>query len=171
MKIKVDKEKKQEKKNKEKKKIRKRKELRGRFKIYIAYKIRERVSQIQVPQLECFDFAGVLLVIMLPSFLRNIHQTDFLFLIRFGLTGLDSNYVVPVHPIFAYVSILLSFYHTLLQYKSWEQKPIQKPFRQAFHCLFLKLLKALSVSLNVKNSQIFSLLKIKYQQWLCQFRF
>ena len=47
---------------------------------------REWGCQTQSPQLECFDFAGVLLVIMVPSILRNIQLKDFF---AFGL--LSSN--------------------------------------------------------------------------------
>ena len=49
--------------------------------------------------------------------------------------------------------------YLFLQQKGWEQKP----FRKTFYCLFIKALKALSVPLNVKNDQIFSILKTKSQ--------
>ena len=67
--------------------------------------------------------------------------------------------------------ICVDFYLTqflpymFLQYIGWEQKPFVKPFQKPFYCLFLKSLKALSVSLNVKNNQIFSISKIKSQHF------
>ena len=54
---------------------------------------------VNLESIEYFAFDRVLLVIMVPSFLRNYQQKDFLFLVHFGPIGPHSDHVVPVHSV------------------------------------------------------------------------